>query len=67
MTVVPHAHLLIIEDDPAVARSLIDGLERDGFRVTWKASGREGVAFSSASTAAGMLPLTQAAGWVWRS
>ncbi len=36
-------HILLIEDDPAVARSLRDGLERDGYAVTWKASGTEGV------------------------
>jgi two-component system response regulator VicR len=36
-------HLLLIEDDPAVARSLQDGLEREGYTVTWKASGAEGV------------------------
>jgi DNA-binding response OmpR family regulator len=35
--------ILLIEDDPAVARSLQDGLERDGYAVTWKASGQEGV------------------------
>lgn len=37
-------HLLIIEDDPAVARSLNYGLAREGYRVTWKARGWEGVA-----------------------
>lgn len=36
--------LLMIEDDPAVAQSLQDGLTRDGFTVTWKSSGAEGVA-----------------------
>lgn len=36
-------HILVIEDDPAVARSLQDGLEREGYRVTWKASGAEGI------------------------
>ena len=35
--------ILLIEDDAAVARSLQDGLERDGYTVTWKASGQEGV------------------------
>ncbi len=38
------AHLLLIEDDPAVARSLRDGLERDGYTVTWKETGAAGVA-----------------------
>ena len=36
--------LLIIEDDPAVAQGLQDGLTRDGFTVTWKSTGAEGVA-----------------------
>jgi len=35
--------LLLIEDDAAVARSLRDGLEREGYAVTWTASGAEGV------------------------
>jgi DNA-binding response OmpR family regulator len=39
-------HILIIEDDPAVARGLQDGLTRDGYRVTWKARGGEGVDFA---------------------
>jgi DNA-binding response OmpR family regulator len=37
------ARILLIEDDPAVAHSLRDGLERDGYTVTWKSSGAEGV------------------------
>jgi DNA-binding response OmpR family regulator len=41
------AHILLIEDDPAVARSLQDGLSRDGgYPVTWKASGGEGIRFA---------------------
>lgn len=35
--------ILLIEDDPAVARSLQAGLERDGYQVIWKSSGAEGV------------------------
>ena len=35
--------ILLIEDDPAVALSLQDGLKQDGYAVTWKASGAEGV------------------------
>jgi len=35
--------ILIIEDDPAVAQSLQDGLSRAGFEVIWKASGGEGM------------------------
>lgn len=38
------AHILLIEDDPAVARSLQDGLEREGFHITWKDNGAAGVA-----------------------
>ena len=38
--------ILIIEDDPAVARSLQAGLERDGYAVSWKATGAEGIAFA---------------------
>jgi two-component system response regulator MtrA len=38
--------ILLIEDDPAVAQSLQDGLSRAGFEVIWKASGAEGVAFA---------------------
>lgn len=41
-------HLLLIEDDPAVAQSLQDGLTRDGFLVTWKSNGAEGVAHAQA-------------------
>ncbi len=41
------AHILLIEDDPAVARSLQDGLTRDGgYPVTWKASGLEGIRYA---------------------
>jgi DNA-binding response OmpR family regulator len=41
------SHILLIEDDPAVARSLQDGLIRDGgYRVTWKDSGGDGVHFA---------------------
>lgn len=39
-------HILVIEDDPGVARGLQDGLTRDGYRVTWKATGGEGVYFA---------------------
>jgi DNA-binding response OmpR family regulator len=44
----PLARLLLIEDDPAVARSLRDGLERDGYGVTWKSTGAEGIAHAQA-------------------
>ncbi len=39
-------HILVIEDDPAVARSLTAGLEREGYTVTWKANGAEGIAYA---------------------
>jgi DNA-binding response OmpR family regulator len=37
-------HILLIEDDPAVAQSLSAGLERENYRVTWKSLGNDGVA-----------------------
>ncbi len=40
-----HNHILIIEDDPAVASSLQAGLERDNYQVTWKPNGIDGVQF----------------------
>jgi DNA-binding response OmpR family regulator len=40
--------ILLIEDDPAVARSLQDGLEQDGFQVTWKQTGSAGTQFALA-------------------
>ena len=36
-------HILVIEDDPSVARSLRDGLEREGYRITWRNQGADGV------------------------
>lgn len=36
--------ILVIEDDPAVARSLQDGLEREGYVVACKATAGEGIA-----------------------
>ena len=39
-------HLLIVEDDPAIARSLCDGLEREGYHVTHAATGADGVKFA---------------------
>src|SRR5512142_1571176 len=42
----PFNHLLIIEDDPAVARSLQDGLQRDGYTVAWKDCGEAGVRYA---------------------
>jgi DNA-binding response OmpR family regulator len=39
-------HILVIEDDPAVARGLKVGMEREGYAVTWKDSGAEGISFA---------------------
>jgi DNA-binding response OmpR family regulator len=41
-----HAHILIIEDNPGIATSLRSGLEREGFHVTWKDMGEDGIAFA---------------------
>ncbi|UCF61388.1 MAG: response regulator transcription factor [Anaerolineaceae bacterium] len=35
--------ILIVEDDPAVGRSLQDGLKREGYRVIWKTLGEEAI------------------------
>jgi DNA-binding response OmpR family regulator len=42
----PATSILIVEDDPAVARGLEAGLLRDGYRVTWKDSGTAGVQYA---------------------
>lgn len=39
-------HILIVEDDPAVGRSLQDGLTREGYSVTWKKTGGDGVSYA---------------------
>jgi DNA-binding response OmpR family regulator len=36
-------HILIIEDDSGVARSLKQGFEREGYSITWRESGAAGV------------------------
>jgi DNA-binding response OmpR family regulator len=41
-----HAKILLIEDDPAVAQSLSDGLTRAGFTVVWKSTGQAGVEYA---------------------
>lgn len=43
-----NSHILLIEDDPAVAESLRAGLSQEGYRVTWKNRGREGLDFARA-------------------
>jgi two-component system response regulator VicR len=39
-------HILVVEDDAAVARSLQDGLAREGYAVTWKNTGNDGVTYA---------------------
>ncbi len=48
MTETP-AHILLIEDDPAVAQSLIAGLEREHYSVTWKTLGKDGTEYARAN------------------
>src|SRR6266498_3086478 len=40
------SQILIVEDDPVVARSLQAGLSREGFAVAWKSNGAEGVEYA---------------------
>lgn len=40
------ASILVIEDDPGVARGLQDGLMRDGYQVNWKATGNSGIEYA---------------------
>jgi DNA-binding response OmpR family regulator len=42
----PFNHLLVIEDDSAVARGLQDGLQRDGYSVVWKDCGEAGIRYA---------------------
>ena len=42
----PNSSILLIEDDPAVARSLRDGLEREGYTASWINNGTDGVKFA---------------------
>jgi DNA-binding response OmpR family regulator len=39
-------HILLIEDDAAVAQSLQDGLEREGYTTAWTSSGNEGIDYA---------------------
>lgn len=39
-------HILIIEDDPDIATDLSIALENEGYQVTWKDKGEDGVAFT---------------------
>lgn len=38
--------VLVIEDDPAVAEGLVEGIGREGFDVHWESTGEGGVAFA---------------------
>lgn len=38
--------ILVIEDDPAVAEGLVEGIRREGFDVHWEAAGAPGVAYA---------------------
>ena len=40
------ASILVIEDDPAIAESLGDGLSREGYTVHWESSGSGGVGYA---------------------
>ena len=44
----PNATILLIEDDDAIARSLREGLERDGYSVLRTAGGQDGVNLAQA-------------------
>ncbi len=39
-------HILLIEDDTAVATSLLDALQQSSYTTSWKSNGREGVQFA---------------------
>ncbi len=39
-------HIFIIEDDSGIATSLRSGLEREGYQVTWKDKGEDGIVFA---------------------
>jgi len=41
--------ILLIEDDPAVATSLADALETNGFEAVWRTTGGEGIAYARAA------------------
>jgi DNA-binding response OmpR family regulator len=45
MTTPTPTHILVVEDDPAVASGLSEGLCRAGYTVTWLNNGRAGIDF----------------------
>ena len=48
MATVSGVRILHIEDDPAIARSLQDGLQHEGYEVTWRNTGAGGIEFATA-------------------
>lgn len=38
--------ILVVEDDPAVAQGLVEGISREGFDVHWESTGSGGVAYA---------------------
>ena len=42
--------ILHIEDDTAIARSLQEGLRREGYDVTWRNTGASGIEFAAENT-----------------
>jgi DNA-binding response OmpR family regulator len=42
----PGQTILVIEDDPAVARSLVEGIGTEGYRVHWEDTGEGGVKYA---------------------
>lgn len=38
--------ILVVEDDPAVAEGLVEGIEREGFDVHWESTGNGGVEYA---------------------
>jgi DNA-binding response OmpR family regulator len=43
-------HILVIEDDPGIAAGLTKGLEIEGFRVSWKDHGQDGISFAQTNS-----------------
>ena len=39
-------HILIVEDDSAIAKPLQTGLQREGFMVAWRSRGEEGIRYA---------------------
>jgi PAS domain S-box-containing protein len=50
---VPHLHILLVDDDPVVLKSLSDMLEQDGHAVTATSGGQPGIAALHAARQAG--------------